>query len=122
MLDHYIGYLTNIYIVDHDVPPEKLDDYHDYVLMIKSEATRLKDLEPLKLGIDYLLCHREIDLDGHGGLYPYDDEEVRDILQYIRSIVWSNNSKINCKEVENIKLINTSDIDWWKTRGITKLR
>ena len=118
ILDHYIGYLTNFYIIDYNTPPEKLDDYYDFIMSLKKDVTNHQDLDTLRLGINYLLCHPEIDLEDHGGLYPWDDEEVREILQYILFVIWPDNSKINCEEVENIKLIDMSKFDWWKSRAV----
>ena len=118
MLNHYIGYVTDWYISDHNVPADKLSEYHYYVLKIKEQAIKHEDLEPLRLGINYLLCHSEIDLENHGGMYPWDDDEVREILMYIRSVIWRNAFEINCKEVKDINLTNTTDIDWWKKRGV----
>ena len=118
MLDHYIEYITSYYILDHDEIPDELDDCYSYVIRIKAQATKYQDLEPLRLGINYLLCHPEINLDNHGGAYTWDDEEVREILHYIRSIVWPNFPKVDCEEVRNVELTNTTNTHWWKTRGV----
>ena len=118
MVASYINYITSYFILDRDEPPEKLDDCYSYALRIKAQATKRKDLEPLRLGIDYLLCHSEIDLDSHGGIYPFDDDEVRQILYYIRSVVWSDKLEVNCEEVKDVELLNTTNTDWWKTRGV----
>ena len=118
MLDHYIEYITSYYILDHDEIPDELDDCYSYVLRIKSQATKYQDLEPLRLGINYLLCHPEISLDNHGGAYTWDDEEVREFLHYIRSIVYPDAPKVNCEEVKDVELTNTTNTHWWKSRGV----
>ena len=66
MLDHYIEYVTSYYILDHDVPADELSDYYDCVLRIKSQAIKHQDLEPLRLGINYLRCHPEINVENYG--------------------------------------------------------
>lgn len=118
ILNHYIGYVTDFYISDNNIPPDELTGYYDYVVDLKTDAIRHEDLESLRLGINYLLCHPEIDLDSHGGMYPYDDEEVREILMYIRSIIWSDNSKVNCEEVKDVELVDINKFDWWKMRKV----
>ena len=119
MLDHYIGHVTDWYVAEHDEPADELSDYYDCVIRIKTQATRRKDLDILRLGINYLRCHPEIDTKDYGkGMYPYDDEEVREILDYIYSVIWSDNTKINCEEVRNIELVNSNRFDWWKSRGV----
>ena len=118
MLNHYINYVTSFYVLEHDEPFDEVTDCYEYVQELKIEATQKGDLEPLKLGINYLLCHSEISLDNHGGAYTWDDEEVREILHYIRSIVWPDAPKVNCEEVKDVELTDTTDIDWWKMRGV----
>ena len=118
ILDHYIGYVTDWYVVMNDEIGDELTDYYDSVLRIKDNVSKHQDLEPLKLGINYLLCHPEINLDNHGGSYTWDDEEVREILHYIRSIIWPDDSKLDCAEVKDIQLVDMSKYDWWKSRGV----
>ena len=118
MVDYYIEYVTSDFILDQDAPSVDVEDYYNYVLRIKTEATKSNDLEPLLLGINYLLCHPEINLENHGGISTWDDEDVREILYYIRSIVYSDNSKVNCEEVKDVELIDMDRHDWWKSRGV----
>ncbi|MGF1489077.1 MAG: hypothetical protein ACFBSE_18475 [Prochloraceae cyanobacterium] len=118
MLDHYIGYITVFYFNDHELPPDEITDYYNNVLELKSDAIRRGDLDPLRLGIDYLLCNTDINLDSHGGIYPYDDDEVREILRYIRSVIWPDLSNVNCEEIKDIKLVNTNRFDWWEMRKL----
>ena len=118
ILDHYIGYVTDWYVVMNDEIGDELTDYYDSVLRIKDNALNHQDLEPLKLGINYLLCHPEISLDNHGGAYIWDDEEVREILHYILSTIYPDNPKVNCEEVKDIQLVDMSKYDWWKSRGV----
>ena len=120
MLNHYIDYITGWYIVEHDVPADELTGYYNYVLKIQAKATKYQDLEPLRLGINYLRCHREIDVKDYGdSLYPWDNEEVREILDYICFVIWGENpKKVNCEEVKNVELIDMDRHDWWKMRGV----
>jgi len=66
MLDHYIGLVTDWYVAENDETADELSDYYDWVIRIKTQATRRKDLDILKLGINYLRCHLEIDTKDYG--------------------------------------------------------
>ena len=54
MVNFYIEHVTSNFILDHDVLSGEVDDYYNYVLRIKTQGTRRNDLEPLRLGINYM--------------------------------------------------------------------
>jgi hypothetical protein len=117
MLNHYLDYITiGWFDDDESVPAENVSEYFNQVAVIKQDATRRNDLEPLRLGLDYLLCHPEIDLEAHGGRYGWDDKEVRDIIRYIRRTIWPELPPVNPDEVKDVKLVYTSRFDWWDMR------
>jgi hypothetical protein len=116
MLDHYLGYVTLHWFNRHELPADSLNEYDSLISEIKSDAMRYNDLNPLRLGLDYLLCHSEIDLDAHGGRYGWDDEEVREIIRYIRRTIWPELPPVNPDEVKDVKLVYTSRFDWWDMR------
>jgi hypothetical protein len=116
VLNHYLDYVTVGWFNFRDDPPESVSDCHQKVLVIKDDATRRNDLQVLRLGIDYLLCHPEISLEGHGGVYGWDDEEVREIIRYIRRTIWPDLPPVNPDEVKDVKLVYTSRFDWWDMR------
>jgi hypothetical protein len=116
MLNHYLNNITLGWFDNEGVPPDSVEEYLPLVQEIKRDATRRNDLEPLRLGLDYLLCHPEIDLEGHGGYYGWDDEEVRDIIRYIRRTIWPDLPPVNPDEVKDVKLVYMSRFDWWDMR------
>jgi hypothetical protein len=116
MLNHYLDYVTIGWFDDHDIPADDLGEYHQRIVKLERSAKRRNDLNPLRLGLDYLLCHPEIDLEAHGGRYGWDDEEVRDIIRYIRRTIWPDLPPVNPDEVKDVKLVYTSRFDWWDMR------
>jgi hypothetical protein len=116
MIDHYLDYITVGWFNDHEISADDLYEYAERLEIIKYDATRRNDLQVLRLGIDYLLCHPEIDLEGHGGVYGWDDEEVREIIRYIRRTIWPDLPPVNPDEVKDVKLVYTSRFDWWDMR------
>jgi hypothetical protein len=115
-IDHYLEDITLCWFNDHEVPAESLDEYYNLTSGIKQGAIRRNDLNILRLGLDYLLCHPEIDLEAHGSRYGWDDEEVRDIIRYIRRTIWPDLPPVNPDEVKDVKLVYTSRFDWWDMR------
>ena len=119
MIDHYLCFITDGWFDnDPDEPAEELTKYYEYVIRIKQDAVNRNDLEYFRLGIEYLLCHPEISLENHGNVYGWDDDEVREIIVYIRSVIWSDNLDINCEEVKDVQLVNTNRFDWWEMRKV----
>jgi hypothetical protein len=116
LIDHYLEDITLCWFNDHEVPAESLDEYYNLTSGIKQGAIRRNDLNILRLGLDYLLCHPEIDLEAHGSRYGWDDEEVRDIIRYIRRTIWPDLPPVNPDEVKDVKLVYTSRFDWWDMR------
>jgi hypothetical protein len=116
MIDNYLEYVTFGWFDNESVPATSLDEYHPRVVKLAQSAKRHNDLELLRLGLDYLLCHPEIDLDGHGGYYSWDDGDVREIIHYIRRTVWPNLPSIDPMEVKDVKLVPMSLFDWWDMR------
>lgn len=118
MLDHYLQYVTVGWFDydEHDEPASDPRQYYDRVQELRKDAARRGDLGALRLGLDYLLCHPEESLNNHGYVYSWDDEDVREIVRYIRSTIYPNAPPVNCDEVKNVKLVYTSRFEWWDKR------
>lgn len=117
MLNHYLEDITFGWFGRNELPPDDINEYHDRVLQIKADAAHHNDLEPLRLGLDYLLCNPRISLEDHGGRYPFTDEEVRDIIRYIRATIYPDATPLNCEEVKDVELVYTSRFEWWDSRA-----
>ncbi len=116
MINHYLEDVTAGWFLEHELPPDNINEYYDRVMVIKADALHHSDLEPLRLGLDYLICHPEIDLHGHGDVFSWSDEAVREIIHYIRSVVYPDSPAVNCAEVKDVELVHTSRFEWWDSR------
>lgn len=82
-ITHYLGNITVSWFNDHDLPPDDIDEYHNFVLDMKFYATKHNDLEKLRLAFEYLLAHPEINTEEFAGSrYGFDDEDMREIIRY----------------------------------------
>jgi len=118
MLKHYLGYLTVSYFGRQDLAPDQLAGYDDAVEQMRLAAVAHDDLEPIRLGFDYLLSRDDVDLtDFDGGYYPYDAGEVREIIRYARSVIWPDVPAASSAELGEVRLVTMSTSDWWSSRG-----
>ena len=64
-----------------------------------------------------LLSHPEIDASAFaGGRYPYDDDEVREIVHYARSTIWPDAGPVPDRGPD-VRLVNLSLQEWRALRG-----
>jgi hypothetical protein len=116
MLKEYLNYIAAI-ALDQGGAPDDINEYFQYVLWMKELAIEKGDLEPLHLGIDYLLTHPEVDASSYARIhYFYDKDEIEELLLYIRAIVWSDAPPPNPAEVRDVELLPLSVSDWWNNR------
>jgi hypothetical protein len=123
MVAHYLIHVTG-YISELDgCEPEDITEYYDSIMDMKIGADRHNDLEPLRLAIEYLLTHPEIDLTKFlsGIHYNYTQAQSIELLNYIRKILWPDLPAPNAQEVHDVKLVSMSTSDWWKMRTDRKL-
>ncbi|MGF1489076.1 MAG: hypothetical protein ACFBSE_18470 [Prochloraceae cyanobacterium] len=116
MVSHYLNAVT-AYVGDIGDAAEDVSEYHEDIINMKLRAEKHGDLDSLRLAIDYLLTHPEANPSSYAAIhYDYDDEEIKELLNYIRLVVWSTESVTNLEEVNKVELVNTSLSDWWEMR------
>ncbi|MBL7684422.1 MAG: hypothetical protein JNK65_00080, partial [Deltaproteobacteria bacterium] len=49
-----------------------------------------------------------------GGRYPFDNEEIREIIRYAWKTIWPEAKEINRDTLPEIELVTMSLQDWWK--------
>lgn len=112
MIDHYLGDVTISWFNDHDLPPDDVKEYHSLVVWMKQNATNHGDLKYLKLAFEYLLSNPDFDYEQFAGSrYPYDSEEIREIIEFAYRTIWSND--ILPTDVPDVQLVQMSLDDWW---------
>ena len=117
MVSHYLISVT-AYVGDNGGAPEDLSEYDEDIRNMKIGAEKFDDLGYLRLAIDYLITHPEIDkLIYMGGFYDYDPEESDELLRYIRFKVWGEDFVANPQLVERLELEDTMSTEWWQMRG-----
>ena len=106
------------------VPPVDGKALDPEIELMGNTARLMGDLEELRLGIDYYLCHPEIDLTdpffAYCDDYGWEDAEVREVLKYIRRRLWPE-VEINCEEAQQVELVPISKFDWWEQRGVNPI-
>jgi hypothetical protein len=113
------GYLDHVasYIGDVGYLPDDLNEYNDSILDLKKFACERGDLDILRVAIDYLLTHPEIDVSSFAAIHhQFDPDEMKDFLCHIRAIIWPQASALGLEEIINVEFINISRFDWWEMR------
>ncbi len=84
MVRFYLTKLTNLWIIKNGVPADSLSAYDEYVEDIKRSAIYRNEIDALKLGFEKILADPDIDTEYLAeSEYPWNDEEVRELIQYI---------------------------------------
>jgi hypothetical protein len=116
MFDHYLDKLTFQWFADHDLPPDDLSEYDEKIVTLFNDAQQHNDLEPFRLAMDWILLNPDkYSLEDHGN-FPFLDEEVRDILRYVRRKIYPEAPPPDRDEVEDVEIVPQSRFEWWEQR------
>lgn len=114
MINYYLSSVTVGWFDDNDLPPDEVQKYLPLVQDIKTWATHHGDLETLKLSFEYLLTHPEINYEEFaGGRYPYDSEEIREIIEFVYRTIWTDSQQISLERSPNVQLVQMPLEEWW---------
>ncbi|MBI4851708.1 MAG: hypothetical protein HY819_07925 [Acidobacteria bacterium] len=117
MIRYYLRNITMGWFDPLDEPPEHVTGYYECVQEMKLHALSHDDLEALKLGFEWLLANPEIDCTKFsGGRYPYEPEEVREIIHYAWKTIWPDAAPITAESTKDTKLVSTTLDEWWESR------
>ncbi|MCP2731554.1 hypothetical protein [Limnofasciculus baicalensis] len=93
MVRFYLTKVTNLWIIKNGVPADSLAEYDEYVEEIKRSAIYRNEVDRLKFSFEEIMANPDIDT---GELaeseYPWDDGEVRELMQYIYNKICSEAS------------------------------
>lgn len=119
MISFYLGNLTASYFDHHDEPADRVDDYRDSVEEMKKQALYHGDLDALRLGIEHLLAHPDLDIRllSRATHCPYELEQLWELLRFARQEIWPDAGSIPPGGPSDVRLVPMSVKDWWAARG-----
>ncbi len=120
MLVHHVAYVANRYIANHDLPPDTVEGY---VFLADKMITQMRahgDEGALKLGIEYLLGHPEIDVAPFAeSPYTFEDADIRELLRYVHKRAWPG-QPIPATPPD-VRLVAQPVMEWWARRDRPKV-
>ena len=115
LIDTYVQDITVGYFDPEDLPPNDLSGYARCLRNVRIGARDFGDLDALKVAFDYLLAHPEIDTEQFAGSrYPYDDEEVREILRYAVAAIWPGAAPTAPEVLAEVRIVGDLSLDEWR--------
>lgn len=116
-ITYYLMYLTVGYFDDENVPPSTVEGYAAQVPYIKAKAEKQGDLPWLKLALEYLLAHPEVDCSEYRGPhYAYSDAEMRGIFRYLLDNIWPDAGPTPPTALNEVEMVPMSDAEWKELR------
>ena len=117
MVRYYLGQVFSAYFGDHDLPPTTLDGYDFFLDALRMKLTRHNDLDSFRLALTHLLAHPEIEAEPLAGSnYPYDEEEIREVLRYMYTTLFPD-APPSPDAASAVRLVPGSLDDWWERTG-----
>lgn len=114
MVNHYLSDITVAWFNHHELPPDEIQDYFPLVQWMKQNASNHADLEYLKRAFEYLLTHPDINYEYFSGSrYPYDRDEIREIIEFAYRTIWPNTPRVLLDNSHDVQLVPISLEEWW---------
>src|SRR5437867_1045758 len=114
MVRYYLHDITMGWFDPEDLPPDNITGYYDCVIQMKLHALKHNDLDVLKLAFEYLLANKQIKCEQFaGGRYPYDEQEVREIIHYAWKTIWPDSTPLLPGGPNGVEIVPMSIDDWW---------
>lgn len=127
MIRYHLRDILLSWFNSNDLPPDDVNDYYKYVLEMQKGAVKHGDMDVLKLAFEYILSRPEFDCtrldEGH---YPYESEEIREIIFYAWQTLWGNDSISPAnneaipltKDAIDIEFVAIPIQEWWASRQL----
>lgn len=110
--DHLRGVTVN-YFSHHDLAPADIDDYAPFAEHVRQSAERRGDLPWLKLGLAYVLTHREQSwADLNGGIYAFGDSDLYDLIEVVWETLWPGESPADMVDAAKVEITEMSTEAW----------
>ena len=113
LINYYLSQVTVGYFNRNELPPEDLSGYDPQITRVEMLALSDDEMEPLKLGLEYLLGNPQIDCQAfNGGRYPFNDKRVREIIEYVWRSLWPDAEPIPPGGPPGVRLVKMPLADW----------
>lgn len=106
----YLDLVTVCWFDHNEVPPDDLGEYDPLIEQIQRAAKTRNQLDLLRVCLCGLISKPSLDTsDLGGGRYPFDDQEIREIIAYVVSRLWTGTQ---CSQEVDIELYDLSYAEW----------
>lgn len=123
MIRYYLDTITVGYFNDHDLPPDDVSGYEAQVREIERKLAKHGDAKSLRLAFAYLLHNEALDLEVfNGGRYPFDDEEMREMIRYCYEMLFPGVDVPREDVVRHVEIVEMPVEEWWEERGSGRQR
>ena len=117
MVNHYLSDITVAWFNHHELPPDEMQEYLPLVQWMKQNASNHGDLEYLKLAFEYLLTHPDVNYeDFSGGRYPYDSDDIIEIIDFIYRTIWSDLPAVSLNNSDDVQLVSIAILNHYPYR------
>lgn len=114
-LEKHIRQVTCGYFLEPRIDfPEDLSAFDSYIDNMVESARYRGHLDILKPGIEYVLAHPELDLEGYGSPenWIWENDEVRALLVYIRNRLWPDAGPLPEGGPPGVELVPAPGLEW----------
>lgn len=117
LIRYYLADILLCWFNSNDLPPDDVTAYYKYVLEMQKGAVKHGDIDVLKLAFEYILSQPKFDCTRlNESDYPYENEEIREIIFYAWQTLWPNGAIAFIKEPIDIELVTIPIQEWWGSR------
>ena len=122
MVKQCMSYLTVAWFAGNDLPPDRIDEYDEYIEDMKRYAKKNCDLVYLKLAFQSLLTsgknNSSVIEELSGDCWDFEVGELLSIICYAYSVIWFDGKKPVHIPEPKIEFINmgctSAELDEWK--------
>lgn len=113
LISYYLSPITIGYFDHAASPPTHLRDYDAQLPAIEYLAVRQGELTHLRLGLEHILLHPELDCRVFsGGRFPYTSQQMRAIVHYVWQSLWPDAKGIGMDREHSVHLIRMPLRGW----------
>jgi hypothetical protein len=117
LINDYLDLVTVVWFNHHDMPPRDLDEYNQLIDQMKIAALAHREWDSLRQAFEVVLSDPSLDCEQFGGgRFPFDSEEVRDIISHAYSRLWPSRAAPTTPP-QGVELFDMPHDDWYRLRS-----